>query len=166
MADLTGKLIADSYKNLLQAPGPNNDGLASGQSITIQDGSGNNSGLALSQAGVALTGTINIQGSQFTGTGSQLNTAVANAGTFVVGVVAQNGAESFGRTLTASTGVSISNANGTTGNPTFSLADSGVTSATYGPTTMLNIDSTGRVISTDTTADTSPITLIPPPTDT
>ena len=152
MADLTGKLIANSYRNLLQAPGPNNDGLASGQSITIQDGSGNNSGLALSQAGVALTGTINIQGSQFTGTGSQLNTAVANAGTFVVGVVAQNGAQSFGRTLTASTGVSISNANGTTGNPTFSLADSGVTSATYGPTTMLNIDSTGRVISTDTTA--------------
>jgi len=152
MADLTGKLIADSYKNLLQAPGPNNDGLASGQSITIQDGSGNNSGLALSQAGVALTGTINIQGSQFTGTGSQLNTAVANAGTFVVGVVAQNGSQSFGRTLTASTGVSISNANGTAGTPTFSLADSGVTSATYGPTTMLNIDSTGRVISTDTTA--------------
>jgi len=152
MADLTGKLIANSYRNLLQAPGPNDDGLASGQSITIQDGSGNGSGLALSQAGVALTGTINIQGSQFTGTGSQLNTAVANAGTFVVGVVAQNGAQSFGRTLTASTGVSISNANGTSGNPTFSLADSGVTSATYGPTTMLNIDSTGRVISTDTTA--------------
>jgi hypothetical protein len=152
MADLTGKLIADSYKNLLQAPGPNNDGLASGQSITIQDGSGNSSGLALSQAGVALTGTINIQGSQFTGTGAALNTAVANAGTFVVGVVAQNGAQSFGRTLTASTGVSISNANGTSGNPTFSLADSGVTSATYGPTTMLNIDSTGRVISTETTA--------------
>jgi hypothetical protein len=152
MADLTGKLIADSYKNLLQAPGPSNDGLASGQSITIQDGSGNSSGLALSQAGVALTGTINIQGSQFTGTGAALNTAVANAGTFVVGVVAQNGAQSFGRTLTASTGVSISNANGTSGNPTFSLADSGVTSATYGPTTMLNIDSTGRVISTETTA--------------
>jgi len=152
MADLTGKLIANSYKNLLQAPGPNNDGLASGQSITIQDGSGNSSGLALSQAGVALTGTINIQGTQFTGTGSELNRAVANAGTFVVGVVAQNGAQSFGRTLTGSTGVSISNANGTTGNPTFSLADSGVTSATYGPTTMLNIDSTGRVISTETTA--------------
>ena len=152
MADLTGKLIANSYRNLLQAPGPNNDGLASGQSITIQDGSGNGSGLALSQSGVALTGTINIQGSQFTGTGSQLNTAVANAGSFVNGIVAQDGTQSFGRTLTASTGVSISNANGTSGNPTFSLADSGVTSATYGPTTMLNIDSTGRVISTDTTA--------------
>ncbi len=152
MADLTGKLIANSYRNLLQAPGPNDDGLASGQSITIQDGSGNNSGLALSQSGVALTGTINIQGSQFTGTGSQLNTAVANAGSFVNGIVAQDGTQSFGRTLTASTGVSISNANGTSGNPTFSLADSGVTSATYGPTTMLNIDSTGRVISTDTTA--------------
>ena len=152
MADLTGKLIANSYRNLLQAPGPNNDGLASGQSITIQDGSGNGSGLALSQSGVALTGTINIQGSQFTGTGSQLNTAVANAGSFVNGIVAQNNTQSFGRTLTASTGVSISNANGASGNPTFSLADSGVTSATYGPTTMLNIDSTGRVISTDTTA--------------
>jgi hypothetical protein len=39
MADLTGQLIANSYKNLLQAPGTGG-GIGSGQYVTIQDGSG------------------------------------------------------------------------------------------------------------------------------
>ena len=82
MADLTAQLIANSYKNLLQAPGTGG-GIGSGQYVTIQDGSGNNSGLALSQTGVEVTGDFIIQGSPFIGTGSQLNAAVANAGSFV-----------------------------------------------------------------------------------
>jgi hypothetical protein len=149
MADLTGKLIADSYKNLLQAPGPNDEGIASGQSITVQDGGGVPSGLVLSTNGVGLSGNITIQGSLFSGTGAQLDTAVANAGTLVNGIVAQNGAQSFGRTLTGTAGVTITNADGGAGNPTFALTQTSVSAGTYG-VSQFTVDAYGRI--TDVTA--------------
>ncbi len=153
MADLTAQLIANSYKNLLQAPGTNG-GIGSGQSVTVEDGAGIPSGLALSTNGVGLSGNITIQGSLFTGTGTQLNTAIANAGTLVNGIVAQNGAQSFGRTLVGTAGVTITNANGGAGNPTFALVNTSVSAGTYvGGSNTFTIDAQGRV--TDVTATTT-----------
>ena len=153
MADLTAQLIANSYKNLLQAPGTNG-GIGSGQSVTVEDGAGVPSGLALSTNGVGLSGNITIQGSLFTGTGTQLNTAIANAGTLVNGIVAQNGAQSFGRTLVGTAGVTITNANGGAGNPTFALVNTSVSAGTYvGGSNTFTIDAQGRV--TDVTATTT-----------
>ena len=153
MADLTGQLIANSYRNLLQAPGTNG-GIGSGQSVTVEDGAGVPSGLALSTNGVGLSGNIAIQGSLFTGTGAQLDTAVANAGTLVNGIVAQNGAQSFGRTLVGTAGVTITNANGGAGNPTFALVNTSVSAGTYvGGSNTFTIDAQGRV--TDVTATTT-----------
>jgi len=153
MADLTAQLIANSYRNLLQAPGTGG-GIGSGQSVTVEDGAGVPSGLALSTNGVGLSGNITIQGSLFTGTGTQLNTAVANAGTLVNGIVAQNGAQSFGRTLVGTAGVTITNANGGAGNPTFALVNTSVSAGTYvGGSNTFTIDAQGRV--TDVTATTT-----------
>jgi trimeric autotransporter adhesin len=152
MADLTGQLIANSYRNLLQAPGTNG-GIGSGQSVTVEDGAGVPSGLALSTNGVGLSGNITIQGSLFTGTGAQLNTAVANAGTLVNGIVAQNGAQSFGRTLVGTAGVTITNANGGAGNPTFALENTSVAAGAYGPMSNITVNAQGRI--TDITAATT-----------
>ena len=153
MADLTAQLIANSYRNLLQAPGTGG-GIGSGQSVTVEDGAGVPSGLALSTNGVGLSGNITIQGSLFTGTGAQLNTAVANAGTLVNGIVAQNGAQSFGRTFVGTAGVTITNANGGAGNPTFALVNTSVSAGTYaGGSNTFTIDAQGRV--TDVTAKTT-----------
>lgn len=49
------------------------------------------------------------------------------------GVMVQTAADTFiGRTITAGTGISVSNGDGAAGNPTISLPASGVTAATYG----------------------------------
>ena len=49
------------------------------------------------------------------------------------GVMVQTAADTFtGRTITAGTGISVSNGDGVAGNPTISLPASGVTAATYG----------------------------------
>jgi len=143
MADLTGKLIADSYKNLLQTSDTNSNGLGSGQFVYIQDGAGRNSTLQISQSGINLTGTIQINGTQLVATAEQLNTAAAGA-TSVTGIVVESGDSKYGRTLTGTAGVTITNANGTAGNPTFALTQTSVSAGTYG-LSQFTVDAYGRI---------------------
>ncbi len=152
MADLTGKLIANSYKNLLQTSDTNDNGLGSGQFVYVQDGAGRNSTLQLSQSGINLTGTIQIDGVQLNATAAELNTAAAGAAS-VTGIVAESGDDKYGRTLVGSAGVTITNANGTAGNPTFAIEDTSVSAGTYGPMSNITVNAQGRI--TDVTATTT-----------
>jgi len=62
MGDLTGKLIANTYKDLLQIDSSaTNEGL-DGTLRAIQDGSGNNSSLKISETSAAFTGNVSITG--------------------------------------------------------------------------------------------------------
>jgi hypothetical protein len=143
MATLTGKQIANSYKQLLQV-GSNNTGL-SGTVQTVQDGNGTNSALQLSNSAVNINGNFQLNGVTLTANASTLN-AVADL-TGATGIVAVSAGNVYGRTLTAGTGVSITNGDGTEGNPTIALNTTGVTSATYGPATNLEINAVGQIVS-------------------
>jgi hypothetical protein len=143
MADLTGKTIAESYKNLLQTSDSNSNGLGSGQFVYIQDGAGRNSTLQISQSGINLTGTIQINGTQLVATAEQLNNAGTGAAS-VTGIVVESGDSKYGRTLTGSAGVTITNANGTAGNPTFALTQTSVSAGTYG-LSQFTVDAYGRI---------------------
>jgi len=143
MATLTGKQISNSYKQLLQV-GSNNSGL-SGTVQTVQDGNGTNSALQLSNSAVNINGNFQLNGVTLTANASTLN-AVADL-TGATGIVAVSAGNVYGRTLTAGTGVSITNGDGTEGNPTIALNTTGVTSATYGPATNLEINAVGQIVS-------------------
>jgi hypothetical protein len=143
MATLTGQNIANTYKQLLQV-GSNNTGLTTSVQ-TIQDGSGTNSALQLSQSAVNINGTFQLNGSTLTATASALN-AVPNI-TAYTGFIAVSGTNINGRTLVAGTGVSITNADGTEGNPNIFLNTTGVTSGTYGPATNFEVNAVGQVVS-------------------
>ena len=144
MATLTGKQIANSYKQLLQI-GTNNDGLTSSLQ-TVQDGKGDNSSLQLSNSTVNINGTLALNGVNITADASALN-AITNLNG-VTGIVAVSAGNVNGRTLTAGTGVSITNADGTEGNPTIALNPSGATSGSYaGANTNFEINTVGQVVS-------------------
>src|SRR5210317_1685937 len=121
MATLTGSKIANSYKQLLQV-GSSNSGLT-GTVQTVQDGSGTNSGLQLSNSSVNIDGTFQLNGVTLTANASTLNNVADLTG--ATGLVAVSGGSVYGRTLTAGSGITIGNADGTEGNPTIavSLAD-------------------------------------------
>jgi len=125
MATLTGQKIADTYKDLLQMDN-SNDGLTA-TLRNVKDGNGVASPLQLSNSAVNLTGTIQLNGSTLTATASVLN-AVADL-TGANGIVAVSGGQVYGRTLTGGNGITITNATGTEGNPTFTVAASIATSA-------------------------------------
>ena len=118
MATLTGKQIANSYKQLLQI-GSNNSGVAS-TLAPVQDGDGVNSPLQLSQSTVNIDGTFQLNGSTLTADASALNAITDLTG--ITGIVAMNGGSALGRTLTAGAGITIGNANGTAGNPTIAVS--------------------------------------------
>ena len=143
MATLTGQNIANTYKQLLQI-GSDNDGLTASVQ-TVQDGSGTNSALQLSQSAVNINGTFQLNGTTLTATASALN-AVPDI-TAYTGFIAVSGTNINGRTLTGGTGVSISNADGTEGNPVIALNTTGVTSGTYGPATNFEVNAVGQVVS-------------------
>ena len=143
MATLTGSKIANSYKQLLQV-GSNNTGLT-GTVQTVQDGQGNNSALQLSQSAVNIDGTFQLNGVTLTANASALNNIADLTG--ATGIIAVSGGSVYGRTLTGGTGVSITNADGTEGNPTIALNPTGVVSASYGPATNIEINSVGQVVS-------------------
>ena len=143
MATLTGQNIANTYKQLLQV-GSDNAGLTTSVQ-TIQDGSGTNSALQLSQATVNINGTFQLNGSTLTATASALN-AVPNI-TSYTGFIAVSGTNINGRTLVAGTGVSITNADGTEGNPNIFLNTTGVVSGSYGPFTKFDVNSVGQIVS-------------------
>ncbi len=143
MASLTGKQIANTYKDLLQVSNSN-----SGIDTTLRsvsDGGGTASPLQLSNAAVNIDGTFQLSGVTLTATASVLN-AVADL-TGATGMVAVSGGQVYGRTLTAGTGIAITNADGTEGNPTFSLDPSGVVSGNYGPFTNFEVNQYGQVVS-------------------
>ena len=118
MATLTGSTIANSYKQLLQV-GSNNTGLT-GTVQTVQDGSGTNSGLQLSNSTVNIDGTFQLNGVTLTANASTLNNLADLTG--VVGLVAVSGGSVNGRTLTAGAGIAITNGDGTEGNPTIAVS--------------------------------------------
>ena len=124
MAGLTGKEIANTYKDLLQMD--NSNGGLTATARNVKDGNGTASPLQLSNSTVNVNGTFQLNGTTLTASASVLN-AVADL-TGATGVVAVSGGQVYGRTLTGGKGVSISNANGTEGNPTFSVAASVATS--------------------------------------
>jgi len=143
MATLTGTQIANTYKQLLQVGSGNNGLTASVQ--TVQDGQGTNSALQLSQSAVNIDGTFQLNGVTLTANASALNNIADLTG--ATGIIAVSGGSVYGRTLTGGTGVSITNADGTEGNPTIALNPTGVVSASYGPATNIEINSVGQVVS-------------------
>ena len=151
MATLTGQNIANTYKQLLQI-GSDNAGLTTSVQ-TVQDGSGTNSALQLSQSAVNINGTFQLNGTTLTATASALN-AVPDI-TAYTGFIAVSGTDINGRTLTGGTGVSISNADGTEGNPVIALNTTGVTSGTYGPATNFEVNAVGQVVSAGVAASVS-----------
>ena len=143
MATFTGKQIANSYKQLLQV-GNNNIGIT-GELQSVQDGEGNNSALQLSNAFVNINGALQLNGVRLTSDASALN-AIADL-TGATGIVAVSAGNVNGRTLTAGTGVSITNADGTEGNPTIALNPSGATSGSYTAATNFEVNAVGQVVS-------------------
>jgi len=123
MATLTGKTIANTYKQLLQI-GSNNTGI-SGSLQTVQDGNTTNTALQLSNSTVNINGTFQLNGSTLTATASVLN-AVSDL-TGATGFVAVSAGQVYGRTLVEGTGIAITNADGTEGNPVISLNETGLT---------------------------------------
>ena len=121
MATLTGKQIANSYKQLLQI-GSDNTGLTTTLQA-VQDGNGTNSPLQLTNSIVNIDGTLQLNGVALTADASALNAITDLTG--ITGLVAMDSGSALGRTLTAGTGITIGNADGTAGNPTIavSLAD-------------------------------------------
>ena len=121
MATLTGKQIANSYKQLLQI-GSDNTGLTTTLQA-VQDGNGTNSPLQLSNSILNIDGTLQLNGVALTADASALNAITDLTG--ITGLVAMDSGSALGRTLTAGTGITIGNADGTAGNPTIavSLAD-------------------------------------------
>lgn len=149
MATLTGKTIANTYKDLLQVSNSNSGVDATLR--TIQDGEGTNSALQISTGSVNINGTFQLGGETLTATVSALNNIADLTG--ATGLVAVSGGSVYGRSIAVGSPLSVTNADGTEGNPTISLAASGVSAGSYGPMSSMTIDTYGRV--TDVTATTT-----------
>ena len=80
MTELTGKQIANTYKQLLKVAVSTNDGIDS-TVRTIESGDGTNSALQLSNAFVNVNGSFQIDGVTLTATVSKLNELTSIAGT-------------------------------------------------------------------------------------
>ena len=151
MASLTGKTIASTYKDLLQIQTSVANAGIDGTVRTIQDGDGTNSALQISNAAVNINGTLQLNGTAITKTAEEINaiTDISN----ITGVAVGNAGTVVGRTLTGSTGISVTNADGTAGNPTFTLEDTSVSAGTYTGGSTFTVDAQGRI--TDVTATTT-----------
>ena len=141
MSTFTGRTIANTYRGLLNID--NNNAGVDSTIRTVQDGEGTSSALQLSNSTVNINGDFQLEGVQLTANVSNLN-ALADL-TGVNGLVAITSGTALGRTLAAGTGVSITNANGTAGNPTIALNPTGITAATYGPVMNLAVNTVGQV---------------------
>ncbi len=142
MASLTGTQIANTYKQLLQV-GSGNVGLG-GTLQTVQDGSANNSPLQLSTNAVNINGAFQLSGVTLTASASTLN-AVADL-TGATGLVAVSAGNVYGRTLVAGTGIIISNADGTEGNPTIAMVTA-TTSGSYKGPNDIEVNAVGQIVS-------------------
>ena len=143
MSDFTGKKIANTYKNLLQVSVANTE---LGTTLkSVETGAGNSTPLQLATDKVNIGGTFQIGGVALTANVTALNN-IADLSS-ITGIVVGDSGTISGRTITGTSPISVGNGNGTSGNPTISLATTGVTSATYGPLGKFNVDTFGRVIS-------------------
>ena len=125
MATLTGKQIANTYKDLLQVSNAN-----SGIDATVRavsDGEGTESALQISNAAVNINGTFQLNGDSITKSAAQINNIADLTGK--TGLLAGDGSNVFGRTLVAGQHITIGNADGQSGNPTIavSLASTSIT---------------------------------------
>ena len=143
MSNFTGQKIANTYKNLLQVNTSNSD--LNTTLITVETGAGNATPLQLATDKVNINGTFQLGGVALTANVTALNNIADLSG--ITGFVVGDSGTLAGRTLVGTSPISITNANGVAGNPTISLATTGITSATYGPLGKFNIDTYGRVIS-------------------
>ena len=143
MSTFTGRTIANTYKGLLNI---DNDNSGIDTTVrTVQDGEGTASPLQLSNSILNVNGAFQIGGVQLTANVSSLNALVDI--TAATGIIAVAGGNAYGRTLTGGAGVSITNANGASGNPTIALNTTGVSAATYGPVSLITVNSVGQVTS-------------------
>jgi len=155
MATLTGKKIANTYKDLLQVSNSNSG--VDGTLRSIEDGEGTASALQVSNSTVNVNGTLQIGGVALTASVSAIN---ANADiTGVTGLVGMSSGSASGRTITAGGGVSVTNGNGVSGNPTITLNTTGITSASYGPFIQGEFNSFGQLVSAGIPTATSIATL-------
>lgn len=143
MATNTGRTIANTYKNLLNID--NNNSGVDGTVRTVQDGEGTSTPLQLSNSILNVNGTLQLNGVAITADASAINNITDL--TAITGIVATSGGSAFGRTLTGGTGVSITNADGTEGNPTIALDSTGVSAATYGPFSDITVNAVGQITS-------------------
>ena len=143
MSDFTGQKIANTYKNLLQVSVANS--ALDSTLKSVETGAGNVTPLHISTDKVNIGGTFQIGGVALPANVTALNN-IADLSS-LTGVVVGNSGTLSGRTITGTSPITVGNGNGTAGNPTISLATTGITSATYGPLGKFNIDTFGRVIS-------------------
>jgi len=142
MTTFTGKTIANTYKDLLQISN-NNAGIDT-TLRNISDGEGTSSPLQLSNDTINLTGTIKLQGTTLTANVSALNNMADITG--ATGLIAVNSGTAYGRTIEVNSPMSVTNANGTAGNPKLGLAVTGFAAGTYGPLGRFVVDTYGRVM--------------------
>lgn len=143
MATNTGRTIANTYKNLLNID--NNNSGVDGTVRTVQDGEGTSTPLQLSNSTLNVNGTFQLNGVAITADASAINNITDL--TAITGIVATSGTNAYGRTLIGGTGVSITNADGTEGNPTIALDSTGVSAATYGPFSDITVNAVGQITS-------------------
>jgi len=143
MSDFTGQKIANTYKNLLQVSVANS--ALSTTLKSVETGAGNITPLQIATDKVNVNGTFQIGGVALTANVTALNN-IADLSS-LTGIVVGNSGTLSAKTIVGTSPISVANGNGTAGNPTISLATTGITSATYGPLGKFNIDTYGRVIS-------------------
>jgi len=120
---LTGRRISNTYNQLLKVNVSTNTGI-DGTLQTIQSGDATNSALQLSQSKVNIDGTLALNGVNITATASTINAFTTL--TDLTGLVAISNGAAYARTLTAGDGVVITNADGTSGNPTIAVSLTGI----------------------------------------
>ena len=146
MTTLTGTKIANTYGGLLKVS-------STGVSTTLQnvtDGYGNNSAIQLSNSTFNISGAFQLGGTAITADASAINAITDLTG--FNGYVAMVSGVAYGRELTRSAPLSITNGAGQAGNTNISLQISGITSGTYGPLHKFNISEFGIVVSAETTS--------------
>lgn len=146
MTTLTGTKIANTYGGLLKVSSTG----VSGTLQNVTDGYGNNSAIQLSNSTFNISGAFQLGGTAITADASAINAITDLTG--FNGYVAMVSGIAYGRELTRSAPLSITNGAGQAGNTNISLQISGITSGVYGPLHKFNISPYGIVVSAETTS--------------
>ena len=146
MTTLTGTKIANTYGGLLKVSSTG----VSGTLQNVTDGYGNNSAIQLSNSTFNISGAFQLGGTAITADASAINAITDLTG--FNGYVAMVSGIAYGRELTPTAPISITNGAGQAGNTNISLQISGITSGVYGPLHKFNISPYGIVVSAETTS--------------